>query len=355
MYLYSIPEQPKQIKGRGTKLKRRIKGTKTKKLKNPELDGGFCFFGLGTCLSKDVYKDFLLTIKPECLTALNIKAPNDKASKDRFEDIIEDGLEDGLLKKFLYGLFKKMSTIQSKSFIKGDKYRKYTLEFIRVLMMAISPSGKGNDFPSSYTKHDQSGKQIDEAGQSTYNSIQIKKDTISIDALSSILNTILMADKENLNNPNVTKQSSFSEKNRFIFDNNALVSNPKYRTLHKVLYFYHSSQCQITDKGEPMDNRYCKTVITFCTKQDTSIISQDITKNDFAFIETNLKHVSACISMLSNAQDTFTRYRLKKKIIKLLRDSYTIKQYIDGCINYFKFVEKFQNQTELQPVLYVTK
>jgi hypothetical protein len=367
MYLYTIPQTPnknaKKILSKQTKLNRhhatKLKANKTKKLNRAEIDGGFLGIDLckwGRChMPKPIYKATKAELTPHFLKLFNITKDND-VYKTKYEKIIESGLDDGLLRGFLHGVYAKMGHNRKYLESAEHKYLDYIKIFIKLLILSGMPDGYTYTFPNSYKKHNSEGKQIDETGTETNTSIKVDRTTISGDVLLSYIERILRADKENLQvNKLLQKSQTLKEYNTFIFSDtlNTAITPDKTKdyTLNQILYFYNPTSCTINERGNVQSTENCKVVFTFNTKQSVSLSDREVTKNDFTYVESNLKQIRAYFLSLAGTTDKGKVKRYTQKLIMLLTDSYKIKHYVDGCIKFFAFMEKFK-ATTAQPGLF---
>lgn len=367
MYLYTIPQNAgkgvSKLSTKQTKLKKQIlKQNKTKKLNRVELDGGFFGFDLckwGRChMPKSIYKATKAEITPQFLKLFNI-VKDDDTYKSKFEKIIEKGLDDGLLRGFLHGVYAKMGPNRKYLESSEHKYLDYIKIFIKLLILSGMPEDFTYSFPNSYKKYNNEGKQIDETGTATSNNIKVDRTTISGDVLLNYIERILRADKENLQVNRLLQKTnqSFKEYNTFIFSDtlNTAVTPEETRkySLNQIMYFYNTSSCSINERGNVQSTENCKVVFTFNTKQSVSLSDREITKNDFTCVETNFKQIRAYFLSLAATTDKAKIKRYTQKLITLLTDSYKIKHYIDGCIKFFSFMEKYKASTNAQPGLFI--
>lgn len=372
MYLYTIPQSTQQSTqqvtqqvpqqsipkygGSQTKLKKQYAGRihqniQTKKLNRANnLNGGFLgidFCKIGKChMPKKIYKATKDEMLPHLLAAFNIK--RDDTFKDKFEDIVENVIDSGLMRQFLHGVNAKMG--QNRKYLDSDKhkYLDHIKTFIKLLVLSATPEAYTYIFPNSYQKYNSDGKRIDEMGSVRNQEITVSKSVISPEILLNIIDNILKADKENLSVDKIRQSDpTFSRVNSFIYDDslNAITNRSvDYERVNTVLYFYNTSSCVINDLGNTQHQDNCKVIFTFNTKQST-LSDRELTKNDFVCVESNFKQIRAYCILLSNSSDK-KKYKLyKAKIIALLSDSYKIKHYIDGCIKFINFMEKFKSGT----------
>ena len=368
MYLYTIPQTPNKnankLLSKQTKINRhhatKLKANKTKKLSRAEIDGGFLGIDLckwGRChMPKAIYKATKAEITPYFLKLFSITKDND-AYKTKYEKIIELGLDDGLLRGFLHGVYAKMGPNRKYLESPEYKYLDYIKIFIKLLILSGMPDGYTYPFPDSYKKYNSEGKQIDETGSGTSSNIKVDRTTISGEVLLSYIERILRADKENLqvNKFLQTTNQTFKTYNTFIFSDtlNQLITpdTAKEYNLNQIMYFYNPSSCTINERGNVQSSENCKVIFTFNTKKtDAPLSDRELTKNDFAYVESNLKQVRTYILSLSATSDKSKINRYIQKSITLLTDSYKIKHYIDGCIKFFAFMERYKNN--IQPGLY---
>ena len=82
---------------------------------------------------------------------------------------------------------------------------------------------------------------------------------------------------------------------------------------------------------------------------------RELTKSDFAIVETNFKQIRKYGVYLSTTGDKGKFKLYKNKIIALLTDSYKTKSYIDGCIKFFSYMEKYKNLPGETPGLFPQK
>lgn len=352
MYLYTIPQTPNKnankLLSKRTKLNRRhatkLKANKTKKLSREELDGGFLGLGclFGCKMPKEIYKSTKQLVLPELTKALAIPTNDTK-----YKDIIEDGIESGFLRQFLHGIYAKLNNDKRKKL--ESVYLEYIKKYIKLLMMSANPTIFTNQFPTSYYKIDTNGKflnSMDYAKDS--GAIEISSNIITPDNLAVHIDNILKADKQNLQNYESYKNKRSSPKkitelNKFIFDTSVVIPPDKKHNfnINKVLYFYNPSQCVINEKGNIQQRDACNVIFTFCTK-NSQIFDRELSKSDFAMVETNFKMIRAYSLLITNLQNDKHKFNsYKNKIIALLTDTYKIKSYIDGCIKFFSYMEKF--------------
>lgn len=351
MYLYSIPQNAsasiKKISNKQTKLIKRNKPheQKTKKQKNTELKGGGIGCTLfGVCkMPKDTYKSTKQLLLPEFAKAFNIQTDTDK-----YKELIEEGLDHGFLRELLHGIYAKMGSAKRKHLT--DIYLDYIKKYIKLLTLSAIPEGVTNTFPLKYSKYNEKGKLTDETGQETSTEIEVSRGIISPENLAVHIDNIIRADKQNLNNIQGIKAKTskrIHEINKFIFDDTSISGIPVEKKgdypVNQVLFFYNTTPCAINEKGNMQQRDNCKVVFTFNTKQSTSLSDRELTKSDFAMVETNFKQIRTYGVYLSNATDKRKFKLYQKKIIALLTDSFKIKSYIDGCIKFFSYMEKYKN------------
>lgn len=351
MYLYTIPQTPiknaNHLIGKQTKLNRRratkLKENKTKKLSREELNGGFLGLGclFGCKMPKEIYKSTKQAVIQDLTKSLNIPSDSDK-----YKEIIEDCIDHAFLRTFLHGVYAKMSSAKRKQL--ADTYIDYIKKYIKLLALSANPEGLTNTFPIKYSKYNANGKLEDETGQKTGTDIEISRSIITPENLAVHIDNIIKADKQNLNNATIIKNEAGKEIrdiNKFIFDESANITLPEKKNRHpinQVLYFYNSNPCTINERGNIQQRDNCKVIFTFNTKQSTSLTDRELTKNDFAMVETNFKQIRVYGTYLPSAdKKKFKIY--KDKIIALLSDSYKTKSYIDGCIKFFSYMEKYKN------------
>jgi len=361
MYLYDISKQKQQIVKRNigskqTRLVKRLSKNRTKKLTKTNLDGGFsiCMFGL--ChMPKDIYKRTKQDLLTKITDALNIPKDNEK-----YRDIIKDGIDQGFLREFLHGIYSKMGS--SKRELLEETYLEYIKTFIKLLIISANPEGVAYTFPTKYKKFNSSGEQTDETDSKTAEDILISRNIITTETLANYIDSIIKADKQNLQNIDVIRRKNRStteikEINKFIFDDKVAGQPADKRgnyDINRVLYFYNTSSCSVTEKGDIQQPEMCKVVFTFNTKQSTSLADRDLTRNDFAMVESNFKMIKTYALLLTNTTKHSKQKKYKKRIISLLTDSYKIKSYIEGCINFFKYMEKYKSLPGESPSLFMT-
>lgn len=366
MYLYTIPKQLNKseilLTNRKTKLKKykKLKRqkkniNKTKKIRRKELTGGL--FGIDFCkltrchMSKTIYKNIKDLMLPHILSAFNIT--KDASYKEKFEYIVEQFIDSGLLRQFLHGVNYKMGTNRKYLESTTHKYLDYIKIFIKLLVLSASPDKFAYSFPTSYQKYNSDGRLVDENGTVRNQEINIPRNVISADILINIIDNILKADKENLLVDILkNRYPTFAQTNTFIFDEsiNTVSKKLEYDYVNTVLYFYSPSSCSINESGHTQQQDNCRAVFTFNTKT-TSLSDKELTRDDFVCVETNFKEVRAYVSLLKNSSDKAKNKIYKLKIIKLLKDSNMIKRYVDGCIKFFIFMEKYKSSSE-PPNLY---
>lgn len=362
MYLYSIPQNAgvsvTKLYNKQTKLrKQNLKTNKTKKLSRSELNGGGIGCTLfGVCkMPKDTYKSTKQVLIPELAKAFNIPSDTEK-----YKELLEEGLDQGFLRDLLHGIYAKMGSAKRK--LLTDTYLDYIKKYIKLLTLSANPEGVTNTFPIKYSKYNEKGKLTDETGQETGTEIEISRGIISPENLAVHIDNIIRADKQNLNNIQGIKNKtsrSIRDINKFIFDETAIsgiqVEKKGEYQVNQVLFFYNTTPCAINEKGNVQQRDNCKVVFTFNTKQSTSLSDRELTKNDFAMVETNFKQIRTYGVYLSNTADKGKFKLYQNKIIALLTDSYKIKSYIDGCIKFFNYMEKYKNLPGETPGLFPSK
>lgn len=350
MYLYSIPQNTgngvSKLSTKQTKLKKQnLKAQKTKKQIRSELDGGSLGCTLfGVCkMPKDTYKSTKQLLIPELAKAFNIPTDTEK-----YKELIEEGLDHGFLRDLLHGIYAKMGSAKRK--LLTDTYLDYIKKYIKLLTLSANPEGVTNTFPIKYSKYNEKGKLTDETGQETNSEIEVSRGIISPENLAVHIDNIIRADKQNLNNIQGIKNKTnkgIRDINKFIFDETSIssiqVEKKSDYPVNQVLFFYNLTPCAINEKGNMQQRDNCRVVFTFNTKQSTSLSDRELTKSDFAMVETNFKQIRTYGVYLSNTADKSKFKLYQKKIIALLTDSYKIKSYIDGCIKFFSYMEKYKN------------
>lgn len=362
MYLYSIPQNEgtalTKLFNKQTKLrKRNLKRNKTNKITRSKINGG----GIGCTLfsvckmPKDTYKSTKQVLIPELAKAFNIPSDTEK-----YKELLEEGLDQGFLRSLLHGIYAKMGSAKRK--LLTDTYIEYIKKYIKLLTLSANPEGVTNTFPLKYSKYNEKGKLTDETGQETGTEIEIGRGIISPENLAVHIDNIIRADKQNLNNIQGIKNrtnKSIRDINKFIFDETAIsgiqVEKKGEYQVNQVLFFYNTTDCAINEKGNVLQRDNCKVVFTFNTKQSTSLSERELTKSDFAMVETNFKQIRKYGVYLSTTGDKGKFKLYKNKIIALLTDSYKTKSYIDGCIKFFSYMEKYKNLPGETPGLFPQK